>query len=119
MRHLMILSALVMLAGACRPAKNTAVGVGEGTKEGAESTVEAAKEAPKNVDDMAISTAVKGKLADDELTKAGHIDVDTDNGVVYLKGHQSSEQAKMRAEQIARQTDGVKQVVNQIVVSRE
>lgn len=118
MRHLMILSALVMLAGACRPAKNTAVGVGEGTKEGAESTVEAVKEAPKNTDDMAISTAIKGKLADDELVNASHIDVDTDNGIVYLKGHQDNEQAKSRAEQVARQTDGVKGVVNQIVVSK-
>lgn len=119
MRKLLIIPALVVLAGACTPAKNTAVGAGRMTKSGAEATAEAVKDAPKNTNDAAISMAVKGKLADDELVHASHIDVDTEDGVVYLKGHQNNEAAKSRAEQIARQTDGVKQVVNEIVVSIE
>lgn len=119
MRYMMIFGALAMLAGGCRTAKNTAVGTGGVVKEGAEDTAEAVKNAPQNTDDMAISTAVKGKLADDEMVKASNIDVDTDNGVVHLKGNLPSEAAKSRAEQLARQTDGVKAVVNEIVVSRE
>lgn len=115
---MLMIGALVLATGACRPAKNAAVGTGTAIKEGAETTVEAVKKVPGKTDDVAISTAVKGKLADDELTKAGDIDVDTHDGVVYLKGHQDTELAKIRAEQIARQTDGVKQVVNEIVVTR-
>jgi len=119
MRKLLILPALVVLAGACTATKNTGTGVGHMTKSGAESSTESAKEAPKNTNDLAISTAVKGKLADDELVHARHIDVDTDDGVVYLKGHQSNDAAKQRAEQLARQTDGVRAVVNEIVVSAD
>jgi osmotically-inducible protein OsmY len=118
MRKMIILGALVALAGACRPAKNAAVGVEGSAKQGAEDTVKAVEKAPQKTDDVTISMAVKGKLADDDLTKASTIDVDTHDGVVYLKGKQVSEAAKARAEQLARQTDGVKQVVNEIVVTR-
>lgn len=117
MRTLMIISALA-LASACTTAKNAGTGAGHMVKSGAEATADAVKEAPGNTSDAAISTAVKGKLADDESVSASNIDVDTDNGVVYLKGKQDSQAAAQRAEQIARQTDGVRAVVNEIVVSR-
>jgi osmotically-inducible protein OsmY len=113
-----MLISVLAVAGGCTATKNTATGVGQMTKSGAEAAAEAVKDSPKNTNDMAISTAVKGKLADDELVHARAIDVDTDGGVVYLKGKQDSEAAKTRAEQLARQTDGVKAVVNEIVVSR-
>jgi len=118
MRHIMILGALVVLAGACTPAKNTAVGAGHMTNSAAETTVETAKKVSDKTNDVTISMAVKGRLADDKLVKASHIDVDTHDGVVYLQGHQDSEAASQRAEQLARQTDGVRAVVNEIVVSR-
>ena len=119
MRKLLIIPALFVLAGACTPAKNTAVGVGRMTKSGAEAAAETAKDAPGNTNDLTISTAVKGKLADDELVHAKNIDVDTEDGVVYLKGKQSNDAAKQRAEQLARQTDGVRAVVNEIVVTAD
>jgi osmotically-inducible protein OsmY len=122
MRKLLIIPALFVLAGACTPAKNTAVGAGRMTKSGAEAvadtTEKAAEKTAQKTTDVSISMAVKGKLADDELVRASHIDVDTHDGIVYLQGHQDSEAASSRAEQLARQTDGVRAVVNQIVVSR-
>lgn len=108
MRPLMILSVFAVLA-ACTPAKNTAVGAAHGTKEAAETTA-------RTTNDVAISTAIKGKLADDELVYAKDIDVDTVQGVVYLRGTQPSEDAKRRAEQIAKDTDGVHHVVNELSV---
>lgn len=110
MRSLVILSAVGLLA-ACTPAKNTAVGVGHGAKSAAEAAAE-------KTNDVTISVAVKGKLADDEIVHARDIDVDTRGGVVYLKGTQPSADAVRRAEQLAQQTDGVVGVVNQLVVAR-
>ncbi|MBI2393081.1 MAG: BON domain-containing protein [Deltaproteobacteria bacterium] len=104
----MILSVFAVLA-ACTPAKNTAVGAAHGTKEAAEKAATA-------TNDIAITAAIEGKLADDELVHARDIDVDTAQGVVYLRGTQPSEDAKRRAEQVARDTDGVRQVVNELTV---
>jgi osmotically-inducible protein OsmY len=107
----MIVSALVALGAACTPAKNTAVGAGHMTKSAAEATAE-------KTSDVSISMAVKGKLADDEAVRARDIDVDTHGGVVYLRGTQPSSQAAQRAVAIAQSTDGVVDVVNELVVSK-
>ena len=42
--------------------------------------------------------------------------VDTQKGVVTLKGNVETEAQKNEAEQIARETDGVSKVVNNLVV---
>jgi osmotically-inducible protein OsmY len=67
--------------------------------------------------DAGISTNVKTKLAADNTVKAYQIDVDTRNGVVTLSGDVESAAAKEQAILIARQTDGVRDVVDQIHVS--
>ena len=46
-----------------------------------------------------------------------NIDVDTDNGVVTLKGSVDSLHERDAAEQIARSTAGVKRVVNTLSVA--
>jgi len=66
--------------------------------------------------DPGITTAVKAKFAADDTVKAYQIDVDTSNHVVTLKGNVDSAAAKERALAIARQTDGVTNVVDQISV---
>lgn len=66
--------------------------------------------------DPGITTAVKAKFAADDTVKAYQIDVDTSNHVVTLKGNVDSAAAKDRALAIARQTDGVTNVVDQISV---
>ena len=67
--------------------------------------------------DAGITTAVKNKLAADDTVKAYQVDVDTDNHVVTLKGDVNSPLAKERAVEIARNTDGVRDVIDQIRVS--
>lgn len=69
--------------------------------------------------DAGITTAVKAKLAADANVKAYQIDVDTDNGIVTLSGTVATPVAKEQAVMIARQSDGVRDVVVEITVSPE
>jgi hyperosmotically inducible periplasmic protein len=68
----------------------------------------------ENIDDAGITTTVKAKLAAEKI--ATRIDVDTNQGVVALNGTVQSESMKVRAEQIARQVKGVRDVINNLRV---
>lgn len=67
--------------------------------------------------DPGITTAVKSKLAADDTVKAYKIDVDTKDAVVTLKGTVDTAEAKTRAVEVARSTNGVTDVVDQLNVS--
>jgi len=67
--------------------------------------------------DAGITTNVKAKMAADDTVKAYQVNVDTRNGVVTLTGDVDSALAKERAVQIARNTDGVREVVDSITVT--
>ena len=71
----------------------------------------------QTVDDVGISAKVKGSLAADSQTSAIKIGVDTTNGVVTLSGVVPTERERVKAEQVARSTEGVKQVVNNITIN--
>jgi len=66
--------------------------------------------------DPGITTAVKSKLAADDTVKAYQIDVDTKSRVVTLSGAVETSAAKEQALMLARQTDGVQEVVDRITV---
>ena len=66
--------------------------------------------------DAGITTSVKSKLAADDTVKAYQVDVDTDNKVVTLRGEVDSPAAETIAIQIARDTDGVRDVIDEIRV---
>jgi len=66
--------------------------------------------------DAGITTSVKSKLAADATVKAYQVDVDTSNHVVTLKGDVNTSVAKERAVEIARNTDGVRDVIDQLRV---
>jgi hyperosmotically inducible protein len=70
----------------------------------------------RSAGDATINTAVKNKLAADPTTSAAKIDVDTSNGVVTLSGKVPTAAEKSEAERIARNTQGVRQVVNNVSV---
>lgn len=70
----------------------------------------------RQVDDAAITAAVKAKLATDGDINPFNIDVDTNEGVVTLQGRVEKEAARTKAEQLARETDGVKRVINLVKV---
>ena len=69
------------------------------------------------IDGAAITTEVKAKLASDAETSALNIGVKTiDAGVVQLSGFAKSQAEKDRAGSIARESKGVREVRNNIVV---
>jgi hyperosmotically inducible periplasmic protein len=69
------------------------------------------------VKDSAITTKIKTKLAADHLTSLGRIHVDTDeNGIVWLTGTARSQEAIAKAVSLARDTEHVKSVHNDLTV---
>lgn len=68
------------------------------------------------VDDTAVTAAVKAKFAENRSVDALAIKVETLNGEVMLSGFAKNAEEKSTAESIARNTQGVKAVRNQIVV---
>jgi hyperosmotically inducible protein len=71
------------------------------------------KTATKDTD---ITAKVKLKLHDDKITKEADIHVKTVDGVVTLRGSASSE-AAAHAEQLTRETEGVRGVRNRVKVT--
>ncbi len=69
------------------------------------------------VDDSAITLKVKSKLAADSQTSAIKIGVDTKDAVVTLSGTVPTATEKDEADKIAKNTEGVKRVVNDITVN--
>jgi hyperosmotically inducible protein len=76
------------------------------------------KSAAQTVDDATITATVKSRLAADTASPVTRVDVDTNNGAVYLSGDVETAEQKTRAEDLARQADGVKAVVNDLHVQK-
>jgi len=70
------------------------------------------------IDDGVVTAKVKAKLIEDPVTKAHQINVDTFKGTVQLSGFVESDQARSRALQLARDTDGVKSVKDSLQVRK-
>ena len=68
------------------------------------------------VDDSFITTKIKSMLAADEFLKSFQISVETRKGIVELSGFVDSQKAKDKAGQVARSVEGVKSVVNALIV---
>jgi osmotically-inducible protein OsmY len=69
------------------------------------------------IDDATITASVKAKLLEDDRTEGFDINVDTVNGRVTLRGGADSAADRMIAGDIARTTEGVTAVDNQITVA--
>jgi len=74
------------------------------------------KSAGTQVDDAAITAKIKAKLAADGDINPFNIDVDTNQGEVVLQGVVKKDDTRRKAEQYARDTEGVKRVRNLIKV---
>jgi osmotically-inducible protein OsmY len=120
--------------------KETAAKVKEGTKSAAGKTKDASKKAADKTEDAAqkvgekskdaavkskdvtadasITSAVKTKLLGDTKVGGLKIDVDTKDNVVTLTGNVKSEAEKAEAIRLAKNTTGVKSVVDKLVVVR-
>lgn len=71
------------------------------------------------VDDALITTRVKTAFAQDPGVKALDVKVDTFKGTVQLNGFVNTAEEKARAEQIARGTQGVTNVQNNLSVKTQ
>ena len=75
--------------------------------------------AGRQVDDAAIKTSVKAKLAADvRLSTLTNVEVNSTNGVVTLAGMVKTEQERAMAGDVARSVDGVVRVNNELQVKR-
>jgi hyperosmotically inducible periplasmic protein len=72
------------------------------------------------VEDSAVTTAIKTKLAAEHLTSLGRIHVDTDkDGVVWLSGSARTQEAADKAVSIARETEHVREVHSDIKIRQD
>jgi osmotically-inducible protein OsmY len=78
-------------------------------------TQQAAGEA---VDDGVVTAKVKAALVADPVTKAHQINVETFKGTVQLSGFVETDQARTRALQLARDTEGVKSVKDALEIRK-
>lgn len=68
-------------------------------------------------EDAKTTTKVKAKLTKEQAKNLVSVNVDTKDGVVHLKGTVPNEQAKAEAEKLAKDTEGVLSVTNDLKVS--
>ena len=78
---------------------------------------QAGKDTAAALRDLKTTAKVKAALLGDQLTVQSHINVSTANGVVTLSGNVLSPYVAARAEKLAKQTEGVKEVVNNLKLS--
>lgn len=100
----------VALLGGC--AAGTMMGAGQGGRAEDGRSYEAARA------DNLLAAAVNRALVRDKGVRAGDVQVSVHDGVVTLTGTVPGNSSAERAERLARDVDGVKDVVNHLRISR-
>jgi hyperosmotically inducible protein len=77
-------------------------------------TAQAAEATRRALGDGALTSKIKAKMALDDTVRALSLDVDTRAGVVTLTGTVRSEVERQRALALARETEGVTQVIDRL-----
>lgn len=110
--------------GVSKAADKTKEGLGtaaDKTKEGLGTAADKTKSAAKATGDAAsdgwITAKVKSKYVGNKATKGSSISVSTDGGIVTLTGTVPSEDARTAAIAAAKETKGVKDVVDKLTVA--
>ena len=75
-----------------------------------------ANKAERTLEDAQLTAKIKAKMALDDSVSALAIDIDSDAGIVTLSGTVRSTAEHQRAVQLARETEGVKRVVDRLAV---
>ena len=83
-----------------------------------ETTATAADQARRAINEGALTGKIKAKMALDDTVKALDIDVDTVGTTVTLSGVVATDAQRQKALQLAKETEGVKQVIDQMRVRR-
>jgi osmotically-inducible protein OsmY len=82
----------------------------------ASKVAEGASRAGKALEESKLTAKIKSKMALDDHVKARAIDVDTSDGVATLSGIVASGDERKRAVQLARDTEGITRVVDELEV---
>src|SRR5881392_3936211 len=102
------------------PPTPTATATPKYTEEQARAEREKAKASKETIgqslEDAWIHTKLVAKLIGDTKTPERKINVDVVDGAVTLRGEVDTAEAKAEAERVAKETDGVKKVTNQLKV---
>lgn len=85
-------------------------------REAREKAVAASESIGDSLDDAWIHTKIRSKLLGEGEFPGGSINVDVKNNVVTLRGSVATAADRTKAGQVAKATDGVKSVRNQLVV---
>jgi osmotically-inducible protein OsmY len=128
-----ILAVLVMAPGALSARSATAPqSTGDNIKKGATKTRDGVVKGAKIVGgktrdgvsktgevmtDGWITTRVNARFVDEDTLKESHINVDTSDHIVTLKGSVVTAAGRARAGVVARQTEGVRRVINNLTVT--
>jgi len=70
----------------------------------------------ESIDDSVITSSVKTHLATDKLVTLTRVEIETNNGIVYLTGQVQTAEQRSHIGSLASQVKGVKQVVNNLQV---
>ena len=119
MRLLLFIFMISFLAAGCEPKPKTESRASSGSSSQTFEKVgqkldQASDDAKKNAGDAATTAKVKAALANDDGLKTLNIDVDSNGGVVTLKGQVDSLDTKKRAQDAAQAVKGVTWVQNQL-----
>lgn len=106
---------------AAEKTKEGAVVVGEKTRDGAvvvgEKTKEGVSKVSSELSDAFILTKVKSQFVGEDVLKGSDINVDCDQRIVRLRGTVPTAAARARAMEIARRTDGVQRVIDDLTIA--
>jgi hyperosmotically inducible protein len=81
-----------------------------------EKAAQAAASVSKTLDEGTLTAKITAKMVLDDLVKARSINVTTKGSTVTLTGTVHSAQERQRAVQLAKETDGVTQVVDELTI---
>jgi hyperosmotically inducible periplasmic protein len=108
-------------SGEPRPVGTTGVSTERAREVGAqvgEKTAAAAEQARRALANGGITAKIKAKMALDDTVKALDVNVDTDGTIVSVSGTVDTPAQRARVLQLARETQGVTQVIDRLTVKR-
>jgi hyperosmotically inducible protein len=97
-------------------AEKTKDAVVKGTKTAVDKTKDGLSKTGEVITDAWITTRVHERFVGEDLLKDSDISVDSRNHVVTLKGTVMGRAGRLKAAQIAKDTEGVHRVVNQLTI---
>ena len=84
----------------------------------ANKTAAAASQAGRTLSEGGLTAKIKAKMALDDTVKALNLDVDTNGTVVTITGTVATQAERAKAVQLAKETEGVTQVIDRIQVKQ-